>query len=343
MKGLWAPLLKLGVFVVTTVVFTAMLGFSIANVGTSDTHTYKARFTDATSVLAGDEVRIAGVRVGKVADVRIVDRRIAEVEFELDSNRRLPDNVVAAIKFRNLVGQRYLSIERGQGRSQGVLEPGGTIPLENTRPAVDLTELFNGFKPLFRALSPEDVNTLSYQIVRVLQGEGGTVESLLAHTASLTTTLAERDQVIGDVIDNLNQVLHTLNERTPQLSQLIGRLQQFVSGLASDREPIGEAIDAIGDLTETTAGLLDEARKPLREDIDALGELAGNLNDSEEVVEHFIQYLPRKTSRLASTADYGSWLNFFLCEAKGNISITGLGDQPVSLPLLPANRSRCLS
>ncbi|EIE97391.1 MCE family protein [Saccharomonospora glauca] len=343
MRGLAAPLVKLSAFVVTTVVFTALLGFSIANVSTSDTDTYKARFSDATSVLPGDDVRIAGVRVGQVSDVRIVDRRIAEVEFELDSNRTLPNNVVAVIKFRNLVGQRYISLERGEGPSEGTLEKGGTIPLENTRPAVDLTELFNGFKPLFRALSPEDVNTLSYEIIRVLQGEGGTVESLLSHTASLTTTIAERDEVIGEVIDNLNLVLDTLNERTPQLSQLISRLQKFVSGLASDREPIGEAIDAIDDLANTTAGLLAEAREPLREDIDALGDLASNLNDHEEVVEHFIQYLPRKVSRLASTADYGSWLNFFLCEAKGNISITGLGDRPVSLPLLPANRSRCLS
>ncbi len=241
MRGLLAPLTKLTVFVVVTVVFTTILGLSIANVNLGGTHTYTARFTDATSVLPGDDVRIAGVMVGKVSDVRIVDRRIAEVEFELDRNRTLPDNTVAAIKFRNLIGQRYLSLERGEGEPQGVLEPGDTIPLERTRPAVDLTELFNGFKPLFQALSPEDVNTLSYQIIQVLQGEGGTVESLLAHTASLTTTLAEKDQVIGEVIDNLNSVLHTLNERTPQLSQLISRLQRFVSGLASDREPIGEA------------------------------------------------------------------------------------------------------
>lgn len=343
MRGLLAPLTKLTVFVVVTVVFTTILGLSIANVNLGGTHTYTARFTDATSVLPGDDVRIAGVMVGKVSDVRIVDRRIAVVEFELDRNRTLPDNTVAAIKFRNLIGQRYLSLERGEGEPQGVLEPGDTIPLERTRPAVDLTELFNGFKPLFQALSPEDVNTLSYQIIQVLQGEGGTVESLLAHTASLTTTLAEKDQVIGEVIDNLNSVLHTLNERTPQLSQLISRLQRFVSGLASDREPIGEAISSIGDLADTTAGLLEEARGPLREDIEALGDLAGNLNDHEAVVEEFIQYLPEKTNRLASAADYGSWLNFFLCEAKGNISITGLGDAPLSLPLLPANRERCLS
>ncbi|MFC4001585.1 MCE family protein [Prauserella oleivorans] len=342
MRGLAAPLTKLTIFIVVTVLFTGVLAVSIANVNLSDTTTYKARFTDATMVIPNDDVRIAGVRVGQVKAVRIVDRRMAEVEFEVDAGRQLPAGVTATIKYRNLVGQRYISLDRGTGEPGGTLEPGGTIPVERTKPALDLNELFNGFKPLFRALSPDDVNTLSFEIIQVLQGEGGTVESLLAHTASLTTTIAEKDKVIGQVIDNLNSVLATINERTPQLDDLIVRLQQLVSGLAADREPIGEAITSLGELTETTAGLLDEAREPLKQDIDALGVLAGNLNDSEAVVEHFIRFLPEKVTRLSATADYGSWLNFFLCSAEGNVQIPGLMQQPINVPIAPVNRERCI-
>ena len=72
--------------------------------------------------------------------------------------------------------------------------------------------LFNGFRPLFTALNPDDVNKLAYEIIQVLQGEGGTVASLLRRTASLTNTLADRDAVIGRVITNLNSVLATLAE-----------------------------------------------------------------------------------------------------------------------------------
>ena len=90
--------------------------------------------------------------------------------------------------------------------------------MTRTTPALDLTVLFNGFKPLFQALSPADINKLSYEIVQVFQGEGGTLESLLAHTASVTSTLADRDQVIGDLIDNLNEVLDHLGDRDEQLS-----------------------------------------------------------------------------------------------------------------------------
>ncbi|MEU6641032.1 MCE family protein [Saccharomonospora sp. NPDC046836] len=341
MKGVAGPLTKLTIFAVVTIVFTAILGLSIANVNLTSTNAYTARFTDAAMLVPGDDVRIAGVRVGQVTDVRIADRRQAEVSFDIDAGRRLPASVTATIKFRNLVGQRYVSLDRGTGDPAGELVPGGAIPLERTRPALDLTELFNGFTPLFRALSPEDVNTLSYEIIQVLQGEGGTVESLLAHTASLTTTIAEKDQVIGEVIDNLNSVLTTINQRTPQLSSLIVQLQQLVSGLAADREPIGQAIESLGELTTTTAGLLDEAREPLAQDIAALGVLVGNLNDSEPIVEHFIQFLPEKVTRLSSTADYGSWFNFFLCSAEGSVQIPGLMSAPVEVPIAPVGRQRC--
>jgi phospholipid/cholesterol/gamma-HCH transport system substrate-binding protein len=340
-RGIVAPLTKLIVFIVVTVVVTTILGVSIANINTGNTNGYSARFTDATLVMAGDDVRIAGVKVGQVTDVKVVDRRQARVDFEVDTGHRLPANVMATIKFRNLVGQRYLSLTQGTGGDTKALTPGATIPLEQTRPALDLDELFNGFKPLFAALNPEDVNKLSYEVIRVMQGEGGTIDSLLAHTATLTSTIAQKDQVIGQLVTNLNGVLDAVNAHTPQLSDLIVRLQQLVSGLAADRKPIGDAISALGGLANTTSGLLEQARDPLKNDISALGTLAGNLNDSQAIVEHFIQFLPQKVSALTSTADYGSWFNFFLCSANGSVGIPGLVTKPVNVPIMPQTRDRC--
>ncbi|GAB3005736.1 MCE family protein [Amycolatopsis acidiphila] len=339
MRGLLSPLIKLVVFIVVTVVFTAVLGISIANINTGSTKGYSARFTDATLVLPGDDVRIAGVKIGQVTDVKVVDRRQAQIDFEVDSDRTLPADVNATIRYRNLVGQRYLSLTQGTGGDTGPLKPGATIPLDHTTPALDLDELFNGFKPLFAALNPDDVNKLSYEIIQVLQGEGGTIDSLLAHTATLTTTIAQKDQVIGQVIDNLNGVLDTVNAHTPQLNSLIVNLQQLVSGLAQDRKPIGDAIDALGGLANTTAGLLDKARDPLKNDIAALGVLSNNLNDNQALVEHFIQYLPQKVTTLTSTADYGSWFNFFLCSTEGDVSVPVVG--AINVPLSTSANGRC--
>ncbi|HEX3650995.1 MAG TPA: MCE family protein, partial [Pseudonocardiaceae bacterium] len=235
MRSIAGPLTRLIIFVVITVTATAVLGLTIANANFGGSDTYQARFADVTSLNTGDDVRIAGVKVGEVKSIGIADRRQAEVTFSVESDVRLPASVTATIKYRNLVGQRYISLAQGTGPMNATLPVGATIPLNRTQPALDLTELFNGFKPLFQALSPDDVNQLSYEIIQVFQGEGGTVDSLLANTAQLTSTLAGKDKVIGQVIDNLNTVLNTVNAHSAQLSGLITTTQQLVSGLAADR------------------------------------------------------------------------------------------------------------
>ncbi|HEY8454180.1 MAG TPA: MlaD family protein [Actinopolymorphaceae bacterium] len=323
---------KLALFVVVTTIATSVLALTIANVGLGDTKEYKALFTDATGVERGDDVRIAGVRVGEVRGVRVrqaspsagarptepAGDSLAEITFTVDADYTLARSTRAALRYRNLVGQRYLALMEGPGSPEPLPE-GGTIPVEQTQPALDLTVLFNGFKPLFAALSPEDVNQLAYEIIQVLQGEAGTVESLLAHTASLTTTLADREKVISDLIDNLNVVLRTVAERDERLSELVLQLQRFVSGLAADREAIGNSLSAIVELNTQTADLLEEGRDDLRTDIAELGKLARNLDDNSRVVERTLTNMPPKLNALIRTASYGSWWNFYLCDFDGRV------------------------
>jgi len=214
--------------------------------------------------------------------------------------------------------------------------------LERTTPALDLTELFNGFQPLFTALTPKAVNELSSSIVQVLQGEGTTVDSLVAHTASLAQALADKDEVIGRVIDNLNAVLASITSRGTALRGMVSTLQQLVSGLSADREPIGEAITALGALTDSTAGLLASARPPLAADIAALGDVADNLAADLPTVDTFLQRLPVKMDQIGGLVSYGSWFNFYLCSA----TLTGVSvDQDLAPPPsgIPLTESRCTS
>ena len=333
MRSIRPSLTKLIVFIVVTLMATGLLAVTIANTGFGPATSYTARFSDVTGLNEGDDVRIAGVKAGQVDSIRIADRRQAEVAFTLYGDRKLPASATAAIKYRNLVGQRYVSIERGAG-PPGMLPEGATIPLARTKPALNLTVLFNGFKPLLQALSPQDVNKLSQSIIQVLQGEGGTIDSLLKHIASLTSTIANRDKVIGDLITNLNGVLDTVNGRSGELSTVLTQTQQLVSGLAEDRHQIGEAINGVGELNEATTGLLAEGRQPLREDIAHLGELAHNLDDHKELVQRFAAGLPEKHNTINRTASYGSWFNYYLCRTTGQVEISSLG---VRVPLTPAS------
>jgi len=331
LRGVFGPLVKGGIFALVTVVATGLLAITIANKGSGEDAVYTARFTDVTSLNPGDDIRMAGVRVGQVSDISIAGRHDAEVEFTIDRKRALFTSTTATVKFRNLIGQRYIALEHdGPG---GVLPEGSLIPLDRTRPALDLTALFNGFKPLFQALTPEQVNRLSFEIVQVLQGEGGTVDSILQHTATLTSTLANKDDVIGRVVGNLNDVLGEMNDHGDELGKLIATTRQLVSGLAADAEPIGSAIDGLATLSTSTADLLAEGREPLRRDIDALGALSKGLADNKPVFEKFIRNLPTKYNDIGRIASYGSWLNFYLCAVSSDAP-PAQGGPPVGVPLV---------
>ncbi|MEV6182054.1 MlaD family protein [Streptomyces sp. NPDC052015] len=337
-RGTVAPLVKFSLFAVVTTLATTLLAATIVNLDFTPEHTYRAVFSDVTGLEEGDDIRIAGVRVGEVEDIRIKDRTLAEVGFTVSADRPLLTSTGAVVRYRNLVGQRYIALTEGTGDGTR-LPPGGRIPLSRTQPALDLNVLLNGFKPLFAALSPQDVNQLATEIVKTLQGEGGTVNSLLAHTASLTTTLAGRDQLIGSVIDNLNSVLKTLDQRGGRFSALLKELRRVISGLSADRKPLGESLVNIGDLTEATSGLLADARPPLKDDIAGLTELTGTLNDNEKTVEGVLKRLPNKLEKLTGTASYGSWFNFYLCDFDGRIVLPKT--QEVLTPELHVARARC--
>ena len=331
-KRTTGDLIKLLTFIVVTTLATSVLVATIGNLTFSGKNDYRAEFVDATGVVKGDDVRIAGVKVGTVSKVEVVDRTRALVTFDVEDSTSISRATHAAIRYRNLVGQRYIALTDEIG-STDRLPAGGTIPVSQTSPALDLTVLFNGFKPLFQALSPADLNQLSYEIVQVFQGEGGTLEGLLAHTASVTSTLASRDQLIGDLIDNLNEVLDHIGDRDVQLSRLITTFRTFVGGLKDDREAILGSLDQISALSVQTAGLVDGIREPFVSDIHQLREVARNLDNGKAELDRALQVLPIKLNKIGRTATYGSWFNFYLCHFQGRIRLPGGQSVPVDYPV----------
>jgi len=318
-----SALIKLGIFLALTGLATLVLMLVLSNGSFGDRTTYKAVFNDVTGMAKGDDVRIAGVAVGSVKKVEIVKRDKALVTFGVDSDVPLTANTNATIKFRNLVGQRYIALTQGADGAKSTLKAGSTIPESRTQEALDLNVLLNGFKPVFQALSPSDTNKFAYEIVQTLQGESGNVENLLARTSSLTNTLAGRDKLIGDVITNLSEVLDTVGSRDKELTETIDTLQQFVTGLKNDKDAILNSVDSISDLTDETSDLLVQGRPALAEDITQLNALTKNLSkkDNLTTISNSIQILPIKLAKIGNLASSGSEFNFYLCKVKGTVTI----------------------
>ena len=353
MRGVVAPLTKLVIFLVVTALATYVLAATINNSNFGDTHSYKAQFVDVTGLQIGDDVRIAGVRVGTVEGISVVrpkDRSkssYAKVQFTVQKSRSLPTSVRAIIRYRNLVGQRYIDVEQCANSAQqsctgdpsAVLKPGATIPLNHTQPAVDLTVLFAGFRPLVEGLSADQINKLSYEIIQTLQGEGGSFESLLSTISDLTNALADKDKVIGEVIDNLTGVLTAVASHDDELSQLIVQLRRFVGGLAADRTTIGNAIDGINGLATSTAGLLTQVRAPLAQDIKDVSRLSKVLYQNKSTIQYVIDQLPPTVGALIRTASYGSWFNFYLCTLSGVLTFPGGSSKPFKIS--QGKQARC--
>jgi len=300
---------KFLVFLLVSVAAAALVGVTLsggAPGGPADD--YHAIFADASNLVAGDDVRVAGIRVGTVDELSMTDGNQVLVTFSAQRTVGLTTGTHAAVKYKNLVGDRYLELTAGDGPR---LSADATIPATQTAPALDLDALFNGFKPLLVALSPDQINRVSGELVTVLQGAGGTIDDLMVSLASVTSTLADRDRVIGDLITNLDAVLGKVN--TGELGQLITQLQQLVSGLDADRDQIGDAVTHIDALTGRTAALLNLVRPPLHDDIGHLGQLANTLNANKDSITAALAELPDAYQRLTRGAAWGGYFNVYLC------------------------------
>jgi phospholipid/cholesterol/gamma-HCH transport system substrate-binding protein len=321
----YAAAFKLGVFTLVSILVTGLLAVIMGGFSLSDTTRYRALFTTASMLQPGDDVRVAGISMGEVEEVEISDGSRALVTFTTESTLPLTRASRAEIRYLNLVGDRYLALERGRAGAPRLGED-EVIPVSRTSPALDLTTLFNGFQPLFAALSPEDVNDLSLNLVRTLQGEGGTVESLLAHTASLTSELADRDQLVGEVVTNLNTMLGTVDSRHRQLTVLVKELRRWVGGLAEDRVAIGQSIGSVADLTEVTASLLGEGRPLIEDDVAELRKLATTMakKRNKGLLRELLRRIPESLTDQTRTGTYGSWYNYYLCDFRGRILLPAL-------------------
>lgn len=322
--------IKLGIFTLASIIVTGALASIMGNFSFGAGSDYRAVFTSASMLQKGDDVRVAGVAVGEIKKVEHHDRGQAMVTFHVEEGVPLTGTTRAEIRFLNLVGDRYLALEAGADKSAPALDEGDTIPVERTSPALDLTVLFNGFQPLFQALNPKQVNELSMNLVQVLQGEGGTVKSLLSKTASLTNTLADNDELIGEVITNLSETLETVHSHHKEFDSLIVELKGWMAHLSKDRLSIGSSIESLGDLTKVVADLLVEGRPLLKDDIVELRKLAQLLNKPENAkqVELLLDKVPESFSDQTRTGTYGSWYNYYLCGFKGKIRLPIISDLP---------------
>ncbi|OBI91964.1 MCE family protein [Mycobacterium asiaticum] len=329
---------RVALFTVVCLVFTFALIAVFGQLRFDDRSKYYAEFTNISGLKSGNFVRIAGAEVGKVGEINLRRDGTVRIDFSIDKGLRLTEGSRAVVRYENLIGDRYLSLEQGAG-SPRRLAPGGTIPLGRTAPALDIDVLIGGFRPLFRALDPEQVNALSGELLRIFQGQGGTVSSVLAQTATLTSTLAGRSELIGELIKNLNTVLHTFATRDHEFSDGLDKLVEFVDGLAQRKTDISTGLAYVNAAAGSIADLLVQARQPIKDVVHETDRMSAQVLADRDYVDNLLRTLPDVYQVLSRQGLNGDYFGFYFCEVL--LKLNGKGGNPIYVKLVGQPSGRC--
>lgn len=319
------PLIGLTLFMIVALTLTWLVYVSLRRDVAGNTAPYSAVFTDVYGLREGDDVRMAGVRVGRVEKIEL-DGKLAKVSFVVQTEQRLYGNTVASVTYQNIVGQRYLGLSLGKEGDPGLLPPGSVIPRERTDPSFDVTALLNGYEPLFSLLNPHDADNLTKGIIQSLQGDTSSLATLVGQTSTLTETFAGRDQALGDVITNLNTVVGNLAAQNDNLDGVITQTREVVSEL-DRRRP--ELVASVGSLARVLGRLSASARDvypSLREFIDRKPGVSRHMLDVEPQVAFFGDNIPLLLKGLARVGNQGAYGNAYVCDVNFLGFFPGLND-----------------
>lgn len=314
MKSIRWIAIKLGVFTLVTIFVTIWLAAIIGNLRLfSSPYTLSAQFSDASGLLKGDVVKTAGVTVGRVADIR-VSNGIAVVEMSVDEGVDLPAGLGAAIRFRNLIGQRMVVLT-GEGSPTASMPVGYTIPLADTQGAFDLTALFNGLRPLIRSTDPSDINIVTREVTKAFQGRGAQVEGLLDNLALVGEMIAGKDRELGELLDGFSTVTSDLASRDAQLGNTLSSMAELLTALAADKDELNEALVVLDDAATRLARIVDRNDSLIKGEIDDLAIILDAVDDKRADLRRIIRALPKMLLAVERAGTYGQWSNIHLIDA----------------------------
>ncbi|MBF6286225.1 MCE family protein [Nocardia cyriacigeorgica] len=314
-------LIGFSLFAVLAVVLTYTIWSTLQRSVSGDTHSYSATFSDVLGVRVGDDVRMAGVRVGRVDSIDFEDDYKARLEFRIQDRQRLTTTTKALVRYQNLIGQRYIALIPGEGDGR-VLEPGSHIPLERTEPSFDVSALLSGFEPLFSVLQPDQVNSLSETLIQALQGDGVSLSTLITQAAELATTFGARDEILGQVITNLSSVIAGLANRSKELETLITQARSLVEALYTEGESLKSSVDQVATSTDALVGLITQVKPDMARAQDMATSGVALLLLNGAALDQAAIELPNVLNGLARFTSYGAYANAYICRL--DVSLWGV-------------------
>lgn len=278
------------------------------------TNVYSAIFSDASGMTPGDDVRVAGVRVGRVDRVELAGTS-AKVLFRVQRSQQLYHNTVASITYQSIIGQRYLGLAQGPGQDQAPLPNHGQIPIERTNPSLDISYMLNGFEPLFTELDPDQVDNISNATILALQGNQTSMLTLITEVSQVAQTFAGPDEVLSVLITNLDQLMTDLAKQSTNIENMIRQSRDTLVTLANHREPLISSVGSINATMARLATIVNNVAPDLTELMERQpGLLHYGVNDGRERFAYMAANLPFVLQGMARITQGGSYADIYACD-----------------------------
>ena len=318
-------LIGLSLFMVVSVTLTWLVYVTLRRDVAGPTVPYAAVFSDVFGLREGDDVRMAGVRVGRVEKIELEGPN-AKVSFVVQDDQQVLGNTVASVTYQNIVGQRYLGLSLGKSGDPGPLPAGSIIPIERTDPSFDVGTLLNGYEPLFSVLNPRDADNLTKGVIASLQGDEASIAALVNQTAELTDAFAGRDQELGGVITDLNAVATNLAQHNNDLDHVIDQTRTMVSTFEARRPELVESIGSISRVVQQLSQVADDVYPSLNELVVRQPGFAAHLVSIEPQRAFTGANLPLLLKGFARITNEGSYANTYACDLNATGFFPGLND-----------------
>ncbi|MEU1984208.1 MlaD family protein [Nocardia sp. NPDC019395] len=309
------------IFAVIAIVLTFTIWSTLQRSVPGESETYSATFTDVMGVRVGDDVRMAGVRVGRVDSIEFEPDYKARLVLRIEERQRLTDTTKALVRYQNLIGQRYIALLPGEVRGAEVA-PGSHIPVERTEPSFDVSALLSGFEPLFNVLQPDQVNSLSDTLIQALQGDGVSLSALITQAAELANTFGQRDEILGAVITNLSSVIAGLANRSHELETLITQTRGLMDALYAEGETLKSSVDTVARSTDSLTNLITTVKPDIVLAQNEATTAVELLLLNGAALDQAATELPTVLNGLARFTGYGAYGNAYICNL--DVSLWGV-------------------
>ncbi|EGD40889.1 virulence factor Mce family protein [Nocardioidaceae bacterium Broad-1] len=281
--------------------------------------TYYANFSEAGGLKTGDEVRVAGVRVGKVDSIEL-DGNQVKVGFKIREKVNFGENSGAGVRVKTLLGDMFLEL---QPAGEGQMKAGATIPVDRTESPYDVVQAFEGLADTSANIDKDQLAAALTTLADLTRSTPEEFQAALTGVSDLSRNLAAKDERIDSLLTQLDRVTKVLDERDEDLIALMNDANQLFAALVERREAVHNLLLSTQQLSKELSQLVDDSRADLKPALESLDVILDVFTKNEENLEKSLRLMAPFYKVFNNTLGNGPWWDTYVQNMPPVPAVTG--------------------